>query len=51
MKSGPAAVRFHNVAKRYGDVTAVDGISFDIAPAELVTLSVPRDAARRRRYA
>jgi len=41
MKSGPASVQFRNVTKRYGAVTAVDDVSFDIAPAELVTLLGP----------
>ena len=35
------AVRFESVTKRYGDVIAVDNISFDIAPATLVTLLGP----------
>ena len=30
-----------NLAVRYGDVTAVDDISFDIAPGEMVTLLGP----------
>jgi ABC-type phosphonate transport system ATPase subunit len=33
---------------RYGDVTAVDSIGFDIAPGELVTLRQDHDAARGR---
>ncbi|MBV8769602.1 MAG: ABC transporter ATP-binding protein [Hyphomicrobiales bacterium] len=41
MKRGPAAVEFHRVVKRYGDVTAVDDVSFTIAPGELVTLLGP----------
>jgi iron(III) transport system ATP-binding protein len=41
MKAGPASVQFRNVTKRYGAVIAVDDISFDIAPAELVTLLGP----------
>jgi iron(III) transport system ATP-binding protein len=41
MKTGPASVSFRNVVKRYGGVTAVDNVSFDIAPAELVTLLGP----------
>jgi iron(III) transport system ATP-binding protein len=36
-----AAVTFHAVSKRYGPVTAVDTVSFDIAPASLVTLLGP----------
>ncbi len=43
--SAPAAsrptVRFDAVTKRYGDVVAVAGVSFDIAPATLVTLLGP----------
>ena len=31
-------VVFESVSKRYGSVTAVDGISFQIEPATLVTL-------------
>jgi iron(III) transport system ATP-binding protein len=34
-------VEFEGVSKRYGEVTAVDDVSFDIAPAELVTLLGP----------
>jgi iron(III) transport system ATP-binding protein len=41
MKAGPASVRFADVTKRYGGVTAVDNVSFEIAPAELVTLLGP----------
>ncbi|HVW56585.1 MAG TPA: ABC transporter ATP-binding protein [Rhizobiaceae bacterium] len=35
------AVRFDNVVKRYGSVTAVDTVSFDIARGTLVTLLGP----------
>ena len=34
-------VDFERVSKRYGVVTAVDDVSFQIAPAELVTLLGP----------
>jgi iron(III) transport system ATP-binding protein len=34
-------VDFERVSKRYGEVTAVDEVSFHIAPAELVTLLGP----------
>jgi iron(III) transport system ATP-binding protein len=34
-------VVFDNVSKRYGDVVAVDGVSFSIEPATLVTLLGP----------
>jgi iron(III) transport system ATP-binding protein len=36
-----AAVTFRGVTKRYGPVAAVDSVSFDIAPASLVTLLGP----------
>ena len=36
-----AAVSFRSVTKRYGPVAAVDAVSFDIAPATLVTLLGP----------
>lgn len=35
------AVRFEGVTKKYGAVIAVDNVSFDIAPASLVTLLGP----------
>ncbi len=41
MKQGPSSVEFRGVMKRYGDVTAVDRVSFTIAPGELVTLLGP----------
>jgi len=40
-EAGQPAVRFDAVTKRYGDVIAVDNVSFDIAPATLVTLLGP----------
>ena len=36
-----AAIEFQNVTKRYGDVVAVDRISFTIGPGTLVTLLGP----------
>ncbi len=39
--AGEPAVRFEAVTKRYGGVVAVDAVSFDIAPATLVTLLGP----------
>jgi len=41
MKKGPASVEFRGIVKRYGSVTAVDDVSFSIAPGELVTLLGP----------
>jgi iron(III) transport system ATP-binding protein len=41
MKQGPASVEFRGVVKRYGDVKAVDRVSFTISPGELVTLLGP----------
>jgi iron(III) transport system ATP-binding protein len=40
-QSGPSSVEFRGVTKRYGAVTAVDGVSFTIAPGTLVTLLGP----------
>ncbi|MHA6687457.1 ABC transporter ATP-binding protein [Mesorhizobium sp. A556] len=39
--TGEPAVRFDVVTKKYGNVVAVDRVSFDIAPASLVTLLGP----------
>jgi iron(III) transport system ATP-binding protein len=36
-----ASVEFRNVSKRYGEVTAVDDVSFTIEPGKLVTLLGP----------
>ncbi len=41
MKKEAASVEFRGVVKRYGGVTAVDDVSFTIAPGELVTLLGP----------
>ena len=40
-KNGPASVEFRNVVKRYGDVVAVNDVSFTIEPGTLVTLLGP----------
>jgi iron(III) transport system ATP-binding protein len=40
-KSQSGGVVFENVSRRYGSVTAVDGVSFTIEPATLVTLLGP----------
>jgi iron(III) transport system ATP-binding protein len=40
-KKQAASVEFRNVTKRYGNVTAVDSISFTIDPGQLVTLLGP----------
>ncbi len=40
-KSAASAVEFRAVTKRYGTVTAVDAITFTIAPGKLVTLLGP----------
>jgi iron(III) transport system ATP-binding protein len=40
-KKQAASVEFRNVTKRYGNVTAVDGVSFTIEPGKLVTLLGP----------
>lgn len=37
----PGSVSFKNVIKNYGDVTAIDNVSFTIAPGDLVTLLGP----------
>ena len=40
-KKQAASVEFRNVTKRYGNVTAVDSVSFTIDPGQLVTLLGP----------
>jgi iron(III) transport system ATP-binding protein len=41
MTKAAGGVVFDHVTKRYGEVTAVDDVSFTVAPAELVTLLGP----------
>ena len=41
MRPTGASVEFRSVTKRYGDVTAVDDVSFTIDPGQLVTLLGP----------
>ena len=41
MNGNAGGVVFENVTKRYGDVTAVDDVSFRVAQGELVTLLGP----------
>jgi iron(III) transport system ATP-binding protein len=41
MNKEAGGVVFESVTKRYGDVTAVDDVSFRVAPGELVTLLGP----------
>jgi iron(III) transport system ATP-binding protein len=41
MNKDSCGVVFEKVSKRYGAVTAVDDVSFQVAPGELVTLLGP----------
>ncbi|MGL4811421.1 MAG: ATP-binding cassette domain-containing protein, partial [Beijerinckiaceae bacterium] len=40
-RNGPASVEFRNVTKMYGNVKAVNDVSFTIEPSTLVTLLGP----------
>jgi spermidine/putrescine ABC transporter ATP-binding subunit len=41
-----AQVRFDRVQKRFGEVTAVDGVSIDVAPGEFLTLLGPSGSGK-----
>ena len=47
MGKADGGVVFERVTKRYGNVTAVDDVSFEVAQGELVTLLDLPVAARR----
>src|SRR5918999_1152972 len=42
----PAVVEVKNLTKRFGDFTAVDGISFHIGPGEILGLLGPNGAGK-----
>ena len=46
MTEGPAAIRFDRVVRRYGAVTALDALSFDVAEGEMFGLIGPDGAGK-----
>jgi ABC-2 type transport system ATP-binding protein len=46
MSEDPAVIRLHNVTKKFGDVTAVDNVSFEVKKGELFALLGPNGAGK-----
>jgi putative spermidine/putrescine transport system ATP-binding protein len=44
--TAPPVVRLDDVTKRFGDVTAVDGVSLDVAPGEFLALLGPSGSGK-----
>ncbi len=42
----PSILEVHNLVKKYGDFTAVKGISFDIQEGEIFSLLGPNGASK-----
>src|SRR2546421_8621835 len=46
MTSAPPAISLRKLTRKFGDLTAVDGLTFDVAPGELFGLVGPDGAGK-----